>query len=69
MTNENILHITKGRHPLQELCVDVFIGNDTTLGGDETEPRAMLLTGANFSGKSIYLKQVTSRGNFEIDGS
>ncbi|KAJ3057389.1 MutS protein msh5 [Rhizophlyctis rosea] len=58
MTNENVLHIVKGRHPLQELCVDVFIGNETALGGNDDEPRAMLLTGANFSGKSIYLKQV-----------
>ncbi|KAJ3042960.1 MutS protein msh5 [Rhizophlyctis rosea] len=58
MTNENVLHIVKGRHPLQELCVDVFIGNDTKLGCEDEDPRAMLLTGANFSGKSVYLKQV-----------
>ncbi|KAJ3280380.1 MutS protein msh5 [Borealophlyctis nickersoniae] len=58
MTHENVLHIVKGRHPLQELCVDVFIGNDTKLGETEEDARAMLLTGANFSGKSVYLKQV-----------
>ncbi|KAJ3088949.1 MutS protein msh5 [Quaeritorhiza haematococci] len=58
MTEENVLHIEKGRHPLQELCVDVFVPNDTHLGDPPKERKAMLLTGANFSGKSIYLKQV-----------
>ncbi|KAL2920372.1 hypothetical protein HK105_200445 [Polyrhizophydium stewartii] len=90
MTEEPIVHIEQGRHPLQELCVETFIANDTHLGcegcghgietvaaassadaagtaaldttaADETGqacPRAMLLTGANFSGKSVYLHQV-----------
>ncbi|CAG8537518.1 14194_t:CDS:10, partial [Ambispora leptoticha] len=33
MTEENILKIVKGRHPLQELYVDVFVANDTNLAG------------------------------------
>ncbi|CAI2171965.1 328_t:CDS:10 [Funneliformis geosporum] len=78
VVNENILEIEKGRHPLQELCVDVFVANDTKIAGgngiineddymtDDTTTNSekvahksvMLLSGANFSGKSVYLKQV-----------
>ncbi|RUP45064.1 hypothetical protein BC936DRAFT_148657, partial [Jimgerdemannia flammicorona] len=104
MANENVLKIVRGRHPLQELCVDVFIPNDTYLIGgrgvtrhqglaendDDREPgesdsrltssssernsnhaecgdqaresggvnSVILLSGANYSGKSVYLKQV-----------
>ena len=73
------------RHPLQELCVDIFVANDTKIAGgngiitnenmddDMTEDSltnnstssekatyksVMLLSGANYSGKSVYLKQV-----------
>ena len=63
MTEENVINIVGGRHPLQELVVSAFIENDTTLvgggGGNEKEgPSVLLLTGANYSGKSVYLKQV-----------
>ncbi|CAG8583268.1 1562_t:CDS:10 [Funneliformis caledonium] len=78
VVNENVLEIEKGRHPLQELCVDVFVANDTKIAGgngitsendnmtdDPTTSSekvayksVMLLSGANFSGKSVYLKQV-----------
>ncbi|RKO90861.1 DNA mismatch repair protein muts, partial [Blyttiomyces helicus] len=59
MTEDNVLKIVKGRHPLHEFCVDVFVGNDADFGIQEDGgTRAMLLTGANFSGKSVYLKQV-----------
>ena len=50
------LAIRGGRHPLQELTVTQFIGNDTRLGGDA--PPLHLLTGPNSSGKSVYLRQV-----------
>ncbi|KAG2200478.1 hypothetical protein INT47_011458 [Mucor saturninus] len=33
MTIDNSLMITQGRHPLQELCVEIFIPNDTYLQG------------------------------------
>ncbi|CAH1762843.1 6722_t:CDS:10 [Entrophospora sp. SA101] len=73
------------RHPLQELCVEVFVANDTFIEGghgtlidDDYQDTTMtnmntnglyessksnnnsviLLSGANFSGKSVYLKQV-----------
>ncbi|CAO3566882.1 unnamed protein product [Mortierella alpina] len=91
MTEQNILRIVNGRHPLQELVVSSFVANDTALGdnaerhadadGDaqglgSTEATAdggqsqfrrhetrvendiIILSGANSSGKSVYLKQV-----------
>jgi DNA mismatch repair protein MSH5 len=75
MTEENILRITKGRHPLQEICVPAYVENDGFLiGGSDAEsdgssrasstdtlplsgPSMILLTGPNYSGKSVYLKQ------------
>ncbi|KAJ3150451.1 MutS protein msh5 [Geranomyces michiganensis] len=56
MTEESVLEIVKGRHPLHELAADVFVPNDTSLGS--FGPRMILLTGANSSGKSVYLKQI-----------
>ncbi|KAI8049134.1 DNA mismatch repair protein MutS [Gilbertella persicaria] len=92
MTDDNRLDIIQGRHPLQELCVNIFIPNDTHLQGGKgclnhkeklsniyhatTERReshsiaptesdsaanvdsVQIVTGANFSGKSVYLKQI-----------
>ncbi|KAL0080660.1 muts domain V-domain-containing protein [Phycomyces blakesleeanus] len=72
MTNEDKLCIIQGRHPIQELWVDRFIPNDTrlrqasfsaeqqsTIDQDGVGPgKVMVLSGANYSGKSVYLKQV-----------
>ncbi|TGZ76787.1 hypothetical protein EX30DRAFT_336190 [Ascodesmis nigricans] len=71
MTEDNVIKITKGRHPLQELCVPAYIENDTLLVGgsfspcslndeplDHIPPSTILLTGPNHSGKSVYLKQI-----------
>jgi DNA mismatch repair protein MSH5 len=112
MVEDNVIKITAGRHPLQELTVSAFIPNDTYLvggtgtdtrldgsepsetcifdegnridlaGGENDEhpilipppvhtpstthhrshdtagPSMVLLTSPNYSGKSIYLKQV-----------
>ncbi|KAK3616211.1 hypothetical protein LTR56_026103 [Elasticomyces elasticus] len=86
ITEENIIKIKAGRHPLQELTVSAFVANDTYLvGGAGTDaedlhlpaheaaiassqimsrrapaegPSMALLTGPNYSGKSVYLKQV-----------
>jgi DNA mismatch repair protein MSH5 len=82
VTEENIIQIKSGRHPLQELTVPAFVANDTYLvGGDGNGedhtydaphsqaqttnasqrlegPSMLLMTGPNYSGKSIYLKQV-----------
>ena len=57
MVEENVVVIKAGRHPLQELVVDAFIPNDTLLASAAGGTVA-LITGANYSGKSVYLKQV-----------
>ncbi|KAI6871989.1 hypothetical protein KC338_g2308 [Hortaea werneckii] len=89
ITEENIIKIKGGRHPLQERTVPAFVSNDTYLEGGEGNgpgsaqfealtsqgpnvagtqatrgrdaregPSMVLMTGPNYSGKSIYLKQV-----------
>lgn len=72
MTEENVVRIIKGRHLLQELCVPSFVENDTEIIGgqggkdlitqappeDNGNPSLVILTGANYSGKSVLLKQV-----------
>ncbi|KAI9171900.1 MutS protein [Paramyrothecium foliicola] len=67
VTAEPILEIEGGRHPLQELVVPAFVPNDCKLmgrsrGGSSAEQissrnQALIVTGPNHSGKSIYLKQ------------
>ncbi|KAJ9576026.1 hypothetical protein L9F63_007126, partial [Diploptera punctata] len=56
LTTSRILEIRGGRHPLQELCVDNFVPNDTLSGDYYTLLK--IITGPNSSGKSVYLKQV-----------
>jgi DNA mismatch repair protein MSH5 len=67
MTSQNILSIQNGRHLLQELVVPSFVTNDCDLSGYPNAPgleeerdifQALLITGPNNSGKSVYLKQV-----------
>ncbi|KAF4462913.1 dna mismatch repair msh5 [Fusarium albosuccineum] len=61
----SIIDIKGGRHPLQELVVPAFVPNDCSLGSGQASteqaeddlPRALVLTGPNHSGKSVYLKQ------------
>ncbi|XVE50681.1 hypothetical protein DITRI_Ditri01bG0182800 [Diplodiscus trichospermus] len=55
LTMETFLHIQNGRHVLQEMTVDTFIPNDTKI---LDEGRINIITGPNYSGKSIYIKQV-----------
>lgn len=65
MTTDSILQIREGRHPLQELVLPSFVPNDCYLvGGQQQEQetdrqvaQALVLTGPNHSGKSIYIKQ------------
>ncbi|XP_021941355.1 mutS protein homolog 5-like, partial [Zootermopsis nevadensis] len=56
LTQERVLEIEGGRHPLQELCVDDFVPNDTFSGDQHSLMK--IITGPNSSGKSVYLKQV-----------
>lgn len=70
IVGENVIEIRAGRHLLQELTVPAYVANDTFMVGgsgedaDDTHsdplrnPSMLLLTGPNFSGKSVYLKQV-----------
>ncbi|KAH7842300.1 hypothetical protein Vadar_003750 [Vaccinium darrowii] len=55
LTLEGLLDIQNGRHVLQEMTVDTFIPNDTKIHDDG---RINIITGPNYSGKSIYVKQV-----------
>ena len=55
VVEESIVEIRSGRHPLQEMTVDSFVPNDTVLHESD---KMMILTGPNYSGKSVYLKQV-----------
>ncbi|KAL7944529.1 muts domain V domain-containing protein [Trichoderma barbatum] len=62
MTTANLIHIKGGRHPLQELLAPSFIPNDCYIGDGNMAPgrqvQALVLTGPNQSGKSVYIKQV-----------
>ncbi|KAF0318757.1 DNA mismatch repair protein [Colletotrichum asianum] len=65
MTTDNVISIQGGRHPLQELAVHSFIANNCMLEGGSGDPRgyhdettALVITGPNHSGKSVYIKQV-----------
>ncbi len=57
MTEEPILQIVGGRHPVAESLLGrgKFIANDITL--DRTTHQLILLTAPNMSGKSVYLRQ------------
>jgi DNA mismatch repair protein MSH5 len=65
MVEASIIHIEEGRHPLQELVVPAFIPNPCHLftgtsdirAAQDGSPQALVLTGPNHSGKSVYLKQ------------
>ena len=62
MTEQSVLDIKQGRHPLRELTTQSFVPNDAYCRGaeaidDSVDPSLILLTGANYSGKSILLKQ------------
>eukprot|EP00753_Platysulcus_tardus_P010092 PLAT2488.1.p1 GENE.PLAT2488.1~~PLAT2488.1.p1 ORF type:complete len:990 (-),score=501.39 PLAT2488.1:266-3235(-) len=59
LVEDNVLLIRGGRHPLQELLVETFIPNDTALTPDsDGGGGCAVVTGPNFSGKSVYLRQV-----------
>lgn len=56
LTDRDCLVVKRGRHPLQEQTVDEFIPNDIML--KSSNPTLSVVTGPNYSGKSIYLKTV-----------
>eukprot|EP00261_Vitis_vinifera_P031776 XP_019073019.1 PREDICTED: DNA mismatch repair protein MSH5 isoform X5 [Vitis vinifera] len=55
LSADSLLDIRNGRHVLQEMTVDTFIPNDTKILDDG---RINIITGPNYSGKSVYIKQV-----------
>ena len=75
---EDFLPLTWASHILQELTVSSYVPNNTLLKGgcevpvdpatsssQEAPPSMLLLTGPNYSGKSVYMKQVS--GNLAKD--
>jgi DNA mismatch repair protein MSH5 len=68
IVEDNIIEINGGRHLLQELVVPNYVPNDTCLeggtGADRTtedhNPAMLVLTGPNYSGKSVYQNQVAT---------
>jgi DNA mismatch repair protein MutS len=56
ITEDNIINIEGGRHPvIEKLGDESFIENDLDL--NDTDRRIMILTGPNMAGKSTYLRQ------------
>ncbi len=63
LTDEPVLEIAGGRHPIVEAATsDTFMPNDTRLGCPAVGGgcQIMLLTGPNMAGKSTYLRQVAA---------
>ena len=56
LTDEDVLEIVGGRHPVveQTLRDEPFVPNDLRLNAEE---RILVITGPNMAGKSVYLRQ------------
>ena len=54
-TDQPVIEIEAGRHPVVERQVEAFIANDTRLHPGR---RLLLITGPNMGGKSTYMRQV-----------
>ena len=54
-SDEALLSIRNGRHPVVEAQVEQFIANDTSL---HDQRQMLLITGPNMGGKSTYMRQV-----------
>lgn len=52
--DNQILTIQEGRHPIIEACADFFISNDLQMNSSQY---LYIITGANMSGKSTFLRQ------------
>lgn len=58
LNDKNVLNIQRGRHLLQEQCVEsTFIPNSFHVQNDGTD-RISIITGPNSSGKSVFISQV-----------
>ncbi len=57
MTQENVLNIVGGKHPvLEQQLREQFVANDVTMGA--RNDRLLIITGPNMAGKSTYIRQV-----------
>jgi DNA mismatch repair protein MSH5 len=56
ISDDDEIQILQGRHPIIDQCVDFFVPNDTLIR--ESVAKSIVVTGANSSGKSIYITQV-----------
>lgn len=54
-SDDAVLTIRNGRHPVVEAQVEQFIANDTSL---HAKRQMLLITGPNMGGKSTYMRQV-----------
>jgi DNA mismatch repair protein MutS len=54
-TDEQLIEIEAGRHPVVERQVENFIPNDARLSGSR---QMLIVTGPNMGGKSTYMRQV-----------
>jgi DNA mismatch repair protein MutS len=68
LTDENVLEIVAGRHPVVEQVQkdEPFTPNDLKLNRDE---RILIITGPNMAGKSVYLRQAALIGLMAQMGS
>ncbi len=59
LSDDSMLAIDTGRHPVVEKQVENFVANDVQLGAEPTgKPQMLLITGPNMGGKSTYMRQV-----------
>lgn len=60
LLKDSILDIRQARHLLLEQVTDVLVPNNVSCGANlsNSTPSIMILTGANYSGKSVYLKTI-----------
>jgi DNA mismatch repair protein MutS len=54
-TDDNLIEIAAGRHPVVEAQIESFIANDCRMSAAR---RLLLITGPNMGGKSTYMRQV-----------
>jgi len=60
ITDQRILDINEGRHPvLEQSLAEKFVPNDTVLGqNNDHNTSLMIITGPNMAGKSTYIRQI-----------
>lgn len=56
ISNDGIINICNGRHPVVEKTLEAFVANDCYL--DIKSDRIHIITGPNMAGKSTYMRQV-----------